>query len=93
MRNFHAWQRRTMRRADRQLWGGVVLVVATTAAYFCLTSFLEPEAPLAASVAMILRYVALLPVIAGATLAVIGAWTNWRLQRDPILLYYRRDGR
>jgi hypothetical protein len=93
MRNFHAWQRRTMRRADRQLWGGVVLVVATTAMYFCIASLLEPVAPMAASVAVILRYLALLPVIAGAGLAAIGGWTIWRLQRDPILMYYRRDGR
>lgn len=93
MRNFHSWQRRTMRRADKQLWSGVVLIVATTATYLSLASFLELDAPSSMPITVILRYVALLPAAAGTLLAAVGAWTIWRLQRDPILLYYRRDGR
>jgi hypothetical protein len=42
---------------------------------------------------MVLRYLAFLPLAAGIALSAIGAWTLWRLHRDPIMFYYRCDGR
>ncbi len=93
MRNFHAWQRRTMRRADRQFWGGLLLILATSVGVAWIANLLERAGPLAAAVSSILRYLAAPVLVAGAVSLAIGAWTLWRLHRDPILLYYRRDGR
>ncbi|KGQ18600.1 hypothetical protein LF41_626 [Lysobacter dokdonensis DS-58] len=93
MPNFHAWQRRTMRRADRQLWSGVLVLVAAGIAQFCIATFAASAGPGAANILTMLRYLALAPFIAGSALAIVGAWTNWRLRRDPIMYYYRCDGR
>ncbi|MUV15495.1 hypothetical protein [Noviluteimonas gilva] len=92
MRNFHAWQRRTMRRADRQLWGGLLLIVIAAVVAVWLPSALDRSGTLAAVFAM-LRYLVALPLLAGATFAAMGAWTLWCLHRDPLMLYYRHDGR
>lgn len=92
MRNFHAWQRRTMRRADRQLWGGLLLIVVAVVVCVWLPSALDRTGPLA-SVFSMLRYLVAFPLLAGAAFAAMGAWTLWCLHRDPLMLYYRHDGR
>lgn len=92
MRNFHSWQRRTMRRADKQLWGGLLLIVAAAVICLCLPNAPDHPSPLA-SVFSALRYLAAFPLLAGAAFATMGAWTLWCLHRDPLMLYYRQDGR
>ena len=91
MRNFHAWQRRTMRRADRQLWGGLLLIVVAAVACVWWPSALDRAGP-SVSVFAMLRYLVAFPLLAGAVFAAMGAWTLWCLHRDPLMLYYRHDG-
>lgn len=87
MRNFHAWQRRTLRRADRLLWLGAMIVVATIVAAWWISLLADGLA------LTLLRCIAALPLLAGAACMCGGLWTLWRLRRDPILLYYLRGGR
>ena len=93
MRNFHQWFRKTSQKANLQMWAGIGLAILATVLVYWLRSTFEKAGPTVQPLFYIFRWFAFAPLIAGTLLGARGAWTIWRLYRDPEALYIDRDGR